>query len=175
VSGRARKVRVPAKALAPVRVLAVVRADHLGAVRLAARAALVARAARVRLRADADAVADLDVRDGAADAQRDADDLVAHDLRVHGRAPPAAERVQVCTKEKKKSAPGGAAYRAGLLTTAANAAVRDGELDGVVRERLGLVLGVLEVADRVLVLADPAGEPRRRGGELSSGGGAHFR
>jgi hypothetical protein len=99
VAGRARKVRVPARALAPVRVLAVVRADHLRAVRLAARAALVARAARVGLRADADAVADLDVLDGAADAQRDADDLVAHDLRVHRRTPPAAECVQVCTKK----------------------------------------------------------------------------
>lgn len=136
VAGSTAKVSVAAEALAAVLEAASVGADHaLAAVRLAAGRALVARAARVALRADADAVANLDVRDVLAYTDGDANDLVAHDLRVLDRAPAGAERVQVAR---------------------ADAAVGDRDIDVRVGERLGRVLLVGEVANGVFVLADPA-------------------
>lgn len=102
--------------------------DHLGAVVLLAGVAVVALAeaalARVALRANADAVADLDVLHLVAHADRNADDLVPDGQRVRRLAPAAAENVQVA---------------------AAHAAVRDADVDVRLLPGLGLELLPLHV------------------------------
>lgn len=98
--------------------------DSLGAVVLVISLARAAVQARPDLRANTDAVADVDALDIRADADGVADDLVADDERELGLAPAAGERVHV---------------------RGADTAVRDRDLDVILVEVFRLELFYFEI------------------------------
>ena len=140
-------------ALGPARaigVVAVVSADDAllapGLKTIVARVAVETRAA---LGTNADTLANLDVLDLAANTRGSTHNLVSNADRVLGRAPTAAESVEV---------------------RAADTAALDGDLDVGLLELLGLELLPLEVANAVSVMAHPAEELCVGSGHFSSDG-----
>lgn len=106
---------------------------------LAVGLALGALEARVVLSTDADVVADLDVLNVLADADRLADDLVADDLGVVRLAPAARSGVQVRSADLRGRGRSDSEVRS-FSWCETHAAVHDLDVDIVIGKGLGLVL-----------------------------------